>query len=380
MPLPNEPCGSLPRSSKLQSAYADYDAGKISKSDLEALQDEAVQDSLERMEATGQEINCDGEQRWSSFATYPITDTMTGTGLVDTLGDGGQIFALFPDGHYRKLPKLVKGPFKYKNYAADSTKKAVALAKGPVKQAVIAPSMLALLYPLDSEVKGYTHEQFYDDLVKECVKDVKMAFAAGAARVSIDFTEGRLACKKDSNNPWTGAGMLPLFIDLINRVLGEFTAEQRLNIGVHTCPGSDCTTTHSLDVDYVELLPDMFRLNAGYFLIQAASENDKEYVYKLIGENRRDDANGVPQTCFIGVIDPINPEVERPQDICDELMMAAQYIPANMLGVTDDCGFQPFSNDPRPNYGSPDIARDVAFKKITARLEGARMASEKLGV
>ena len=51
-------------------------------------------------------------------------------------------------------------------------------------------------------------------------------------------------------------------------------------------------------------------------------------------------------------------------------MMAAQYIPANMLGVTDDCGFQPFSNDPRPNYGSPDIARDVAFKKITARLEG----------
>ena len=124
----------------------------------------------------------------------------------------------------------------------------------------------------------------------------------------------------------------------------------------------------------------MFRLNAGYFLIQAASENDKEYVYKLIGENRRDDANGVPQTCFIGVIDPINPEVERPQDICDELMMAAQYIPANMLGVTDDCGFQPFSNDPRPNYGSPDIARDVAFKKITARLEGARMASEKLGV
>ena len=54
----------------------------------------------------------------------------------------------------------------------------------------------------------------------------------------------------------------------------------------------------------------MFRLNAGYFLIQAASENDKEYAYKLIGENRRDDANGVPQTCFIGVIAPINPEVK----------------------------------------------------------------------
>ena len=168
---------------------------------------------------------------------------MTGTGLVDTLGDGGQIFALFPDGHYRKLPKLVKGPFKYKNYAAESTKKAVALAKGPVKQAVIAPRCWRYSIRWTAEVKGYTHEQFYDDLGQGVRQGRQNAFAAGAARVSIDFTEGRLACKKDSNNPWTGAGMLPLFIDLINRVLGEFTAEQRLNIGVHTCPGSDCTTT-----------------------------------------------------------------------------------------------------------------------------------------
>ena len=380
MALQNEPCGSLPRSNKLQTAYSDYDKGKISKSALEDLQDEAVKDSIVKMESTGQEICCDGEQRWSSFATYPITDTMTGTGLVDTLADGGQIFALFPDGHYRKLPKLIKGPFKYKNYAAESTRKAVAIAKGPIKQAVIAPSMLSLLYPLNHEIKGYSHEQFYDDLVKECVKDIKMVLEAGAARVSIDFTEGRLACKKDPNNPWTGSEMLPLFIDLINRVLAEFSAEQRVNIGVHTCPGSDATTTHSLDVDYIELLPDFFRLNAGYFLIQTASEKDREYAYKLIGENRRDDADGVSQVCFIGVIDPINPKVEIPEEICDELMLASKYIPANRLGVTDDCGFQPFSDDLRLNYGSPNVAGLVAFKKITTRLEGAKMASAKLGV
>lgn len=37
----------------------------------------------------------------------------------------------------------------------------------------------------------------------------------------------------------------------------------------------------------------MFQLNAGYFLIQCASEGDKERVYKLCGENSRADANGV---------------------------------------------------------------------------------------
>ena len=36
----------------------------------------------------------------------------------------------------------------------NSSKKNVKLATHPVKQAVIAPSMLMLLYPLDEEIRG----------------------------------------------------------------------------------------------------------------------------------------------------------------------------------------------------------------------------------
>src|SRR3984885_8100604 len=99
--IPTQPVGSLPRPAKLQAAYADYDAGKITKQQLEALQDDAVRDSISRMEATGSPIVSDGEQRWSSFATYPITDTLAGTGLAEHLGPGGQYFAIFADGHNR---------------------------------------------------------------------------------------------------------------------------------------------------------------------------------------------------------------------------------------------------------------------------------------
>ena len=55
--------------------------------------------------------------------------------------------------------------------------------------------------------------------------------------MSVDFTEGRLATRADPRNPWTGAGMLPHFIELNNRVLDRFSPEERVNIGVHTCPG-----------------------------------------------------------------------------------------------------------------------------------------------
>ena len=287
MPLPTEPVGSLPRPSTLQTAIAGYDAGTTSREELEREQEAACKDSIERMEATGSPIVSDGEQRASSFATDPLADTLAGTGLADNLAGDGQYFAIFDDGHHRQLPRLTGGPFAYKTFASDYLAKSLRLATKPMKQAVIAPSMLMLLYPLEGEIEGYPREQFLSDLVDECEKDIRQAFATGATRVSIDFTEGRLANKNDPRNPWTGRNMLQEFIDLNNRVLDRFSAEERVNIGIHTCPGGDCDSVHSAEVDYAELLPSMFQMNAGYFLIQLASEKDRERVYKLVGEQSR---------------------------------------------------------------------------------------------
>ncbi|MDQ6782248.1 MAG: hypothetical protein M3063_02135 [Actinomycetota bacterium] len=379
--IPTEPVGSLPRPTTLQEAYGAYDAGDINKEQLGQEQDKAVKDSIERGEATGAPIISDGEQRWSSFATYALADTLAGTGLAPNLaGDGGQFFAIFADGHNRQLPRLTGGPFQYQTYAADTLKQSIDLATTPMKQAVIAPSMLDLLYPLSSEVPGYAKVDFEDDLVNECEKDIRAAFDAGAARVSIDFTEGRLATRNDPRNPWTGAGMLGHFIELNNRVFERFSAEERSRIGIHTCPGGDRDSVHSADVPYNDLLPSMFQMNAGYFLIQLSSERDKDPVYESIGKNSRDDANGTPQMCYVGVINPLNPRVESPQEVCDALVRAANFIPKERLGSTDDCGFSPFSIDEKPSHGSPDFARDVAFQKITNRVKGTTMAAEKLGV
>ncbi|HEX4280967.1 MAG TPA: hypothetical protein VHZ27_09375 [Solirubrobacteraceae bacterium] len=378
MPIPTELVGSLPRPMKLQEAYADYDEGKITWEQLLAEQDAAAEDSIRRLEATGEPIVTDGEQRESSFATYSITDTLAGTGLADNLAGDGQFFAIFDDGHHRQLPRLTGGPFRYKTYASEFVEKNLKTATHPVKQAVISPSMMSLLYPLDGELEGYSREQFLADVIDECEKDIRQCFAAGAVRVSVDFTEGRLANKNDSRNPWTGKNMLGEFIDLNNRLFERFTPDERTNIGIHTCPGGDCDSVHSKEVPYELLLEHMFDMNAGYFLIQCASEEDRESVYKLCGQYRRDDAAGVSQVCFMGVINPLSPDVETPEHVRDELLTAAEYIPADRLGATDDCGFSPFSRDVKPLHGSPDFARDIAMQKISARLEGARLASAEL--
>src|SRR5918997_6887374 len=203
-----------------------------------------------------------------------------------------------------------------------------------------------LLYPLEGEIEGYPREQFLADLCDEVEKDIRGCFDAGAVRVSVDFTEGRLANKNDARNPWTGKDMLGEFIDLNNQVLDRFSPEERRDIGIHTCPGGDCDSVHSKDVPYEKLLTRMFDIHAGYFLIQCASEDDKEKVYRLCGEHSRDD-----QMCFIGVIDPLTPEGETPEQVRDDLLAAAKHIPVERLGATDDCGFSPFSRDVKPKHG-----------------------------
>ena len=87
MSIPTELVGSLPRPMKLQEAYEAYDQGTIEWVELQAEQDAAAEDSIRRR-GRRRAIVTDGEQRESSFATYPITDTLAGPAWPKPGGDG----------------------------------------------------------------------------------------------------------------------------------------------------------------------------------------------------------------------------------------------------------------------------------------------------
>jgi 5-methyltetrahydropteroyltriglutamate--homocysteine methyltransferase len=230
-----------------------------------------------------------------------------------------------------------------------------------VKQAVISASALSLLYP-EAAIDGYSRDAFISDLIAEAAADIRQCLDRGADSVQIDFTEGRLSLKLDPSG-----GLLESFVALNNQVLDRFSAEERRRIGVHTCPGGDRDATHSAAVDYADLLPTLFKLRAGRFYLQLASEEDPRRVLEIIRAHRGD------RQVFVGVIDPIDPRVETPDEVCDRVRIAAEYIPASALGSTDDCGFSPFADD-------ASTSRDIAFAKIRARVEGTALASRALGL
>jgi len=352
--IPTEPIGSIPRPLELIEAMAAHGRGEISPDGLRELQDRALRDTIERFEATGSPVISDGEQTKSSFATYPLE------GLGNLAPDGAVI--PFADGHTRQLPRLTSGPFRFGRYADGYLEAAQRYTRLPVKQAVIAASALSLIYPQDG-VEGYGRQAFLDDLVDACEQDIRRSLDRGAHRVQIDFTEGRLSIKLDASG-----GLLRDFVALNNRVLGRFSVDERARIGVHTCPGGDQDSTHSADVDYAALLPELFAMNVGNVYVMLAGEKEPAGTLDLIAEHLRPE-----QRIFVGVIDPIDPSVESAEQVRDRVLEAASVLPVDRLGTTDDCGFSPFADD-------TSTSRDVAFAKIGARVEGTRLASEQLGV
>jgi 5-methyltetrahydropteroyltriglutamate--homocysteine methyltransferase len=148
--------------------------------------------------------------------------------------------------------------------------------------------------------------------------------------------------------------------------LSRFSEEERKKIGVHSCPGGDHDSTHSADINYADLLPLLFELNAGNFYLEYAGEKDKPAVLASIKENLR-----LSQRVFLGVTNVLNPEVESPELIRDTILAAAEVIPPEQLGTTDDCGFSPFADD-------LSTSRDTAFAKIQSRIQGTKLAEEKL--
>ena len=354
MLIPTEPIGSIPRSERLMTAVRAFQEGKTRREELDAEYEQAVRETIAAFEATGSPVITDGEQRKSSFATYPLEG-------IGNIQPGGVIIP-FADGHTRVLPSLISGPFRYGVYASQYLDGARKYARVPVKQAVISASALSLLYPQNG-ITGYTREQFVQDLLQEHEKDIRRCLQAGAHKVQADFTEGRLAVKLDPQKK-----MLQKFVDLNNRVLERFTEEERKRIGIHTCPGGDLDSTHSADVDYVELLPHLFQLKAGNFYIQLSSEKDRARVLQAIRESSRSD-----QTIFVGVTDPISARVETEEEIVERILEASRYIPVERLGTTDDCGFSPFGDD----VSTP---REIAFAKIRARVAATESARKKLGI
>lgn len=353
MRIQSEQIGSIPRSRKLIEAYASFEKGVLSEEELDILATKETIRTIKELESTGSYMITDGEQRkFNGFTSYCLH--------CSKIVKEGSVGLKFEDGHIRTMPELLEGPFKYNHYAYEHLRITKDNTDLEVKQAIISPSMMSLVYPKKG-LKNYSKIEFIQDLIHEHVKEIKGCLDMGAAKVQIDFTEARFSLKLDPSGE-----LLRDFVDLINLGLENLTEEERKKIGIHTCPGADLDRTHSADIDYKYLLPSLMEINVGNFYVAMSSEKEPEKALRLIGKVLKPS-----QIVFVGVVNPIDRHIESPEMIRDRIIHASKFIPLNQLGTTDDCGFSPFTDD-------LSTSRSVAYSKIKNRIEGTKLAEHSL--
>ena len=352
MTIPTEPIGSIPRPRHLIDAVVRRH-GDIDAPELEPIFEDAIRDTITRFEATGSPVITDGEQRkYHGAWDYCVH------GLPNVVPDGFKVPCTA--GLMQRMPRLIEAPFRYAHHADHDLEVAKRYARAPLKQTVISPCALSLLYPVDG-IAGYSREQFIDDLLAEHVGEIRRCLQKGAHSVQIDFTEGRLAIELDP----TGT-LLASFLVLANLALARLSTEERKQLGVHNCSGRGPSSPHRTDLYCGVLLPSVLQLDLTNFYVSLADETDRKRVLRVIRDNLKPG-----QRLFVGVVSPLDPRIETPEEVCARVLEAADYIPVEQLGTTDDCGFSPSTDD-------ASTTRDITFAKIAARVRGTELAARTL--
>jgi len=298
---------------------------------LQEAQDDATRLAILDQERAGLDIITDGEIRRESYSNRFATE-LDGVDL-DNPGT-----ALDRSGHPNPVPRVI-GKIKRRNpvevrdlqfLKANTTK--------PVKMTVPGPYTMSQQAQNDFYKNEEEMAMDYAAAVNEEIKDL---FAAGADVVQID--EPYMQARPEKARQY-GAKVLERALDGVKGATA-----------VHICFGY-AAIIHERPNGY-SFLPEFANTSVKQVSIETAQSKLDTSILKSLPD----------KTIILGVLDLSTHEIEAPQMVADRIERALPYVDVKRLVVAPDCGLK---------Y----LPRDVAFGKMKAMADGARIVREKLAV
>jgi 5-methyltetrahydropteroyltriglutamate--homocysteine methyltransferase len=162
------------------------------------------------------------------------------------------------------------------------------------------------------------------------------------------------------------------FLGFVERVVATINAAlvntPREKVRLHVCWGN-YEGPHDCDVPLADILPILYQAKVGAFFLPFANPRHA-HEYKLF--------ETMPlahdQVLIAGVIDSLTNFVEHPEAVADRIERVAHAVgdPHRVIAGTD-CGFD-------TSAGMGRVAEDVVWAKLKALVDGARLASQRLGM
>lgn len=365
--------GSLPRSQAVTDVLFAREHNEIAdEAAAAATIAAAVREVVRRQVEAGVDVVSDGEMNKISYATY-IKDRLTGF-AGDTPREPGQDLVEFP----RILKRLAEigatakytrprcvGEIRVKSMApleTDIGNMKAAIASHSVEGFMNAasPGVIALFQPNDY----YPNEDAYLEAVAEGMRPEYEAIVASGLLLQIDAPDlamGRHTMYRDRSID-DFLRRAARHIEVLNHALRNVPADR---VRMHVCWGN-YEGPHHHDIPLERLLPVVVKTKAQGLLLEGANPRHAHEWAVFREQKLPDDKILIP-----GVIGSTSNYVEHPELVAERLCRYADVVGRERVIAGSDCGFGTFA-------GFGPVDPDVAYLKLQAMAEGARIASKRL--
>src|SRR5580765_395574 len=326
--LPTAAIGSYSIPAWLERAKNDYLSRKLSRHDLDEMHDAARKGAIKDQEVAGVDLVSDGELQRDNMIDYFVERL---PGVQIDLGSK-RFYYDFYESVVRS--KLASGPLGL----ADEVRFLRRFTERRGKVAVSGPHTLVKriqnrYYP--------SEEAFALDLARVLNAELRELVRAGATDIQIDepYYSGF-----PEDLPWA--------IRAVNAMVESVEA----TIHLHVCYGNRYGKP-SWEGSYRYLFPAILEANVQLVSLEFARRGDEDL--ELFKEFNPKFSLG------LGVVDVKIQDVESPGFVADRIRRALEVVPPGKLVVNPDCGCL-------------HLPRDIAFNKLCAMVEGARLVRYEL--
>jgi 5-methyltetrahydropteroyltriglutamate--homocysteine methyltransferase len=372
--------GSLPRPAALTELFTRRAQGEaVDEEALVAAGREAVAVVLAKQRAIGIDVVSNGEQQRESFVLY-LRRRLSGIGGRGDRAPFADIesYPKFKEESARflatrqavsnvaHLPKCI-GPINYLGKAEldaeCATLKAAYAAPGAVASFFTAASPGILASIVKNEY--YASLEAYIDAIAAALQIEYETIVGNGFNLQIDAPD--LALERHVAFATRPIADFQHFVEVVitalNRALVNVPREK---VRLHVCWGN-YEGPHDRDVPLVDILPILQKAKVGGLYLPFANPRHA-HEYKVL----RSMPLGDDQVLVAGVIDTVTNYIEHPEVVADRLERIAEVVgdPARVMAGTD-CGFD-------TSAGMGRVAEDVVWSKLSAMVEGARIASRRL--
>jgi len=371
--IPTTHTGSLPRPDDLIELLYQDASGEFQQIDrprLEARVREAVAETVKQQLDAGIDIINDGEMGKVSYSTY-VTQRLTGYETQTHVARRPRLDAADFPRYAEWSARTQSGSFAIKRYACtgpvsyvgqeqlhrDLANLRAALNGAPagsVFMTAASPGVISHFQPN----QYYPDTPAYLDALADAMREEYLAIVEAGFLLQLDCPDFTLATSE--------AGLKPPDLDMriaaLNKAVRDIRPEK---MRLHLCWGN-YEGPHHTDVPLRDLLPEVLTARPMYLSFEGANPRH-EHEWNVF------DALALPEDKIIipGVLDTTTNYIEHPELVCQRLVRYAHRVGRERVIAGADCGFGTFA-------GTPMVHPDIVFAKLSAMVEGARLASRQL--